>query len=131
MKGFIISIMAFVALALTGCFNHRYINGDLDGQWQIMEIELADGVVEKPAQTYYCINFHTVNLTAVGASSAPGNMQYDKDASTLSMQFPYSKDGDLRRWGISGSEVVFDIRELKRDRLVLQNDEATITCRKF
>ncbi len=43
MKGFIISIMAFVALALTGCFNHRYINGDLDGQWQIMEIELADG----------------------------------------------------------------------------------------
>lgn len=123
--------MAVAMLVLAGCFNHRYINGDLDGQWQIMEIELADGTVEQPERTYYCINFHTVNLTSVGNGSATGILQYDKDASTLSLQFPNNVDGDIVRWGILGSQVTFDIRELSRDRMVLQSPDATISFRKF
>ncbi len=136
----IIKVMAFTVVVLamlgaTGCRKH-YINGDLDGQWQVLTIEYkSDGHTDnvKTSQVYYCFNLHTVNLRQSKASPGQiiGNMKYDKK--TLTLEFPTAVDdpGQLSAWGMSATPTTFAVRHLSGDKLVMESDFAVISCRKF
>lgn len=126
-----LSLSLILALCVSAGCRKAPINGDLDGQWQVMTIDFADGTSSQPDRVYYAIYLHTVQLHAVSGSGATGNMTYDRDASTLYFDFPYAAPGTLKRYGISGSSVKFDILKLTSKILVLQSDEAMITFRKF
>lgn len=138
MKVFMKLVVALTAIlvlsALPGC-RKRYINGDLDGLWQVLTIEyVADGHVEnvKAKQIYYAFNLHTVQLMNRTSSITDvlGNMKYDK--STLSLEFPLVDDASsLAAWGMNSSSTVFRVRQLTGDKLVIESDYAVITCRKF
>lgn len=129
-----------ILLSLSSC-RKASINGKLDAQWQIMKIEhLADGTVETPElRSYINLNLHVVNLRYVRNESAgmvySGNMHYDKDKSTLTMDFPYNKDSDklkaLQQWGIYTNPIVFDIMKLDNKQLVLKSPETIVTCRRY
>ncbi|MCM1504003.1 MAG: lipocalin-like domain-containing protein [Muribaculum sp.] len=129
----LMSVVAVVAL-LTGCRKH-YINGDLDGQWQVLTIEYkSDGHVDdvKASQVYYCFNLHTVHLRQVKAlpSAVLGNMKYDKK--TIGLEFPLVKDAsELSAWGMNAVNTSFAVKSLSHERLVMESDYAVISCRKF
>lgn len=128
---YIVSIILF----LTGC-QKAPINGDLDGQWQIMSV--SPEPAEKPIETriYYCFYLHTCQLSSYGDQVwQSGNFTF-KD-NLLTMEFPYiepsSELGEkkLRQFGINSNPVTFTIKHLDKNSLILQNGENTVTLRKF
>lgn len=139
--GFTISAVVAVLLSVGGCEKASH-NGDLDGQWQVMEVLHGDQSVDMPEgeRYYYCIYLHTVLLKFTDRSpfGLVGNMTFD--GNTLHIDFPYLREGRvdpywiqrLDFWGISEDpDVTFRIRELTRSRLVMQRDSVTVVCRKF
>lgn len=122
-------LVAIVAITATGCHYHN-INGDLDGQWQLMSITAPDGTEKAVASTYYAIQMHTVNLRPGGTT---GNLTYTKGQKTMAIEFPLG--AKLSRWGLpdSPSTVTFTIIELTSDHLMMKvdNNNNTLTLRKF
>lgn len=125
-------IPALLVFVLAGCHYHN-INGDLDGQWQLMSVDLPDGTQQTPQQVYYCFFMHTANVTSTSQGSAVANMTYDKHARTLALEFPYK--GTLSPWGLPDAPctVKFTINKINRKHLVMTLDgtEAVMTLRKF
>lgn len=129
-----LTALAIILVMLTGC-RKRYINGDLDGQWQVLTIEYkSDGQIEnvKAKQVYYCFNLHTVNLRQIKdiPYEVKGNMKYDKK--TLDLEFPLVQDVDeLSAWGMNAVNTSFTVIGLSHEKLVMESDYAVISCRKF
>ncbi len=127
-------VVALLLSTLAGCRKH-YINGDLDGQWQILTIEYkSDGTVNnvKANQVYFCFNLHTVNLRQVKNSpeKVAGNMKYDKK--TINLEFPLVGNPDeLEAWGMNAASTSFTVISLSHEKLVMESDYAVISCRKF
>lgn len=130
-----------ISMLAAGC-RKAPINGKLDAQWQIMNIEhISDGHNEKPRlRTYIDINLHVVNLRNVttdekGGAVIAGNMIYDKDNSKLTLDFPYNTEGEkltqLQSWGIYTNPITFDIIKLDGKQLILKSEATVITCRRF
>lgn len=105
------------------------INGNLDGQWQVQQIEYRSGETETPKQTYYNISLHTVNLMQVGGPFEAGNMQYNGDSLWISM--PVSSLERLRPFGLNQKDTRFGVEKLTSSHLVLQSDYARLSFRKF
>ena len=121
-----ISIMAFLAF-MPGC-RKGGINGDLDGQWQVMEVEnLSTEQVTGPQQLYYCLYLHTVNLTGVGMVA--GNMTYEGDRLTL--EFPITSVAQLSQWYIYDQTTTLKVESLSGSHMVLLSDKVRITFRKY
>lgn len=135
--------LAVIMVGLCGC-SKASDNGDLDGQWQVLEVTRG-GVAETfPADEIYYYNFylHTFQLTYTGKRSIrlTGSMSYSKDSDKLGLELGFVKAGRvdkslldrLEYWGIPRSgEVVMQIKQLTSSRLVMQHDDVTIVCRKF
>ncbi|MCM1292536.1 MAG: lipocalin-like domain-containing protein [Bacteroides sp.] len=136
--------------ALMGCIMMMWLgscrelaqNGDLSGQWQVTSIDYADGSTFDPDGTrYYCFYRKVAQLTAPGAELHTGNLVYDEDASTMSIEFPRDRPLDLTTWGIVvpetdqidelGFTAHFTINELTSSRLVMTSNGTVIRCRKF
>ena len=115
-------------ILLTGC-GKLPINGDLDGQWQILEIRYADDRIETPERAYYCVQLHTITLRQVNGPNQTGNMVYKGDQ--LSLDMPLSDASDLRVFGLDDTKETFTVTELSSSRLVLTSDYARISFRKF
>lgn len=132
MRKSILILVTIVALlgSVAGC-RKAPVNGDLDGQWQVMKIDYKDSIDVVPEQVYYCFFLHTVNLSRVGGGIVGGNMQYDEGGKTLRLQFPYNDGKSLNLWGMDASETVFSIKELTGKRLVIESNIALIELRKF
>lgn len=124
----VFAVLLTVIVLMTSC-RKRSINGDLDGQWQIMKITLTDGTVETPEQYYYCLYLHTVNLTNVSGAMLTGNMEYG--GKTLTLKFPLDEGASMRRWGINAKETTFEVKHLSHSGMTLRSDYATIEFRKF
>ena len=110
------------------------INGDLDGRWQILEIEIGDNIkYVKDDQLYYNFYLHVCNLTFYGGIFTVGNLKYENDQ--IYMDFPYINTPNgretLQEYGIYSNPVEFKIFYLDKKKLVMGNDESTITLRKF
>lgn len=108
------------------------INGELDGQWQIMELEHNGDGVAMQGRRYICIYLHVVQLTE-GGVFADGNMVHDK--TSVSFTFPDTEGADKRKrleeWGIYEDPAQFQIEQLDRKSLILSNAQTRITCRRF
>lgn len=132
----ILAMLAVIAAmsVLYGCRKH-YINGDLDGQWQVLTIEyLSDGHEEnvKSKQIYYSFNLHTVHLRQSHGSPGwvVGNMKYDEK--TMTLAFPLVEDVvDLSAWGMNSATTTFAVKHLSKEKLVIASDYSVVTCRKF
>lgn len=121
-------LILWCLILLTGC-GKLPINGDLDGQWQILEIRYADDRIETPERAYYCVQLHTITLRQVNGPNQTGNMVYEGDQ--LSLDMPLSDVSDLRVFGLDDTKETFTVTELSSSRLVLTSDYARISFRKF
>ncbi len=123
----VIAAILTVILGMGAC-RKGGINDDLDGQWQIMEVEnLSTGEVRGPMQLYYCLYLHTVNLTGNGIIA--GNMTYEGDRLTL--EFPINTPAQLAPWFIYEKNTTFRVESLSGSRLVLLSDRVRISFRKY
>lgn len=141
--GLYLILTATLLILASGCTKSS-INGDLDGQWQVLEVTKGDVSVKFPEGEIYYYNFylHTFQLTYTGNRSTrmTGNMVYDKEAATLGLELGFVKEGRVDKtlidrlvyWGfpVSG-EAVMKIRELTGSRLVMEHGDVTVVCRKF
>lgn len=115
----IVLLLGFVAALSVSC-HYRSINGDLDGNWQLMTIVDSEGRETHPVKTYYAIGMHTVNLFSSSAGKVAGNMAYDAEAGLVTIEFPMS--ASLGGWGLPDSPCTVNLRimTLTSDSLVMQ-----------
>ena len=116
----VLSITIIVAL-ISGCHYHN-INGDLDGQWQLTSIIGEDNKERHVGGVYYAIQMHTGNLRSLYGEKTTGNLRYQKEASSLTIEFPLQ--ADLSQWGLPNSpcKVTFTIVELSTEYLIMNVD---------
>lgn len=118
---------------ISGC-QKASINGDLDGRWQIIEIETDNEIEDvKDNQLYYNFYMHVCNLSYYGGVFTEAVLSYDNNI--IELFFPYIQTdyGEmvLTQYGIYSNPVKFKVVYLDKKKLVMQNDNVIITCRKF
>lgn len=139
-----VALLALAAAAVPVSCSKASHNGDLDGQWQVMQVVSGGEDVVFPEGEIYYYNFylHTFQLSYTGKRSIrmTGNMAYDEADGRLALELGFVKAGRVSKelldrlpyWGFSASgEDVMRIEELTSSRLVMRHDDVTIVCRKF
>ena len=126
-------ISVIIPFMISGC-QKASINGDLDGKWQIMEIETDHEIEDvKDNQLYYNFYMHVCNLSYYGGVFSEAVLSYENN--TLRLFFPYIHTDYgvtvLTQYGIYSNPVEFKVVYLDKKKLVMQNDKVIITCRKF
>ena len=139
-----ILIMCFL---LTAC-DKLPANGDLDGMWQLIEVE-HNGVIRnvKEDQVYMSIQLKLFMLgDRVNSMRYYGYFNHEGD-SIYFWQFSYpsmneSDDdnnlpveeedkGELERWGFYSLKEIFKVEKLTKDLLIMQSDSVKIRYIKF
>lgn len=129
-------LLAFALLAMlaAGC-KMGPLYGDLDGQWQIMQVT-DDRGQDVPMETryYYAFERNVVQLRKYpGEGYYSGNLVYKEPM--LTMDFPYVAPEDeattIGEWFISSNPCTMKVVKLDSKHLVLESGPYTVTCRKF
>lgn len=110
------------------------INGDLDGQWQVMTVDPEAPETIITERMYYCISLHTCQLSYYGNGIwTSGNMSYLDNKLTL--EFPNANSPEsiskLQQYGIYTNPVTFTVDFPEKNKLILKDGDITITLRKF
>lgn len=136
LKKYIAMLMAsaFFLASICSC-QKSPINGDLDGQWQVLSVEPlpVDPDPMFDTRLYYCFYMHVCQLSIPGGVWIDGNMDYS--GNQLSIDFPKLLNplelNALSQYGINSNPVVFQVEYLDRKKLVLRDGETVVTLRKF
>ncbi|MDE6008586.1 MAG: lipocalin-like domain-containing protein [Muribaculaceae bacterium] len=129
-----LSILILFVIGLFPSCQKSPINGDLDGQWQVLKVTPAPEEVFK-TRIYICFSLHTCQLTAydVGPWTSGNILKFSP--STLELEFPHANSAEsvqkLRQYGINSSPVTFSIESLTKKTLILRDGETIIELRKF
>ena len=107
------------------------IHGWPDGMWQVQLIEFADGTTSPTPNIYYCFELHTAQVQISGRGTYTANMTFDRESQTLSLEFPRATVDQLRPAGIDGTTCTFRFLKWTGQQIIMANDLATITMRKF
>lgn len=143
MKRNIIYILS-VALSLLvfqSCELETSDNGNLDGNWQLMQIDtLATGGRNdvKDQQLFYAVQVRLLCLNAYNtAVSSNMYFYFEHTADSLKLK-PASSDGhamyhvsSLRPYGINRELESFKVMLLNSDKMQLRSDSLLLTFRKF
>lgn len=127
------ALYAFLLLLISFSCQKSPINGDLDGQWQVMDV--SPEPLEKPIgqRIYYCFSLHVCQLTYYDGVFTAGNMAFD--GKTLRLDFPYATSyvsrEKLRQYGINENPITFTVEHLDKKSLILKHGDTTVTMRKF
>lgn len=130
----ILTISILTLLITSGCPKHP-INGDLDGQWQVMEVTPEPQEVVIAERLYYCFSLHTTQLTFYGAGPWVSGNILKFDDKQLVLDFPYATSAlskaRLKQYGIYNNPVTFTIEQLDKNKLILRDGDVVVTLRKF
>lgn len=129
-------IMGIIFLIGLSSCQKSPINGDLDGQWQVINVEPQAPEILLDNNIYYCFNLHICQLTAYAYGAvATGNMVYDQDTRILEVSFPNISTpreyAILKQYGINENPVTFTIEHLDKKTLIMRDGDTMVTLRKF
>lgn len=132
-------LMCIAAVSSLCSCQKKGINGELDGMWQVMDVEVLgagdEPVVFHPDQHYYCFQLHVCQLRVRNGimRGLTGNLAYD--GKTVALDFPYADTPEqlsqLTEWGIYGDRQTFRMTRLDGHTLVMASEQAIVTCRRF
>jgi hypothetical protein len=156
----IYTALMLLAISLCTACDKMPDNGQLDGMWQLMSIETADGQIlnVKEQQHYWSFRLRLVQFTTSRTfdgtkyyahfSREGGNIvltdfcletRYEKD--TDDNEWISSEKADLLHpWGVYGQadetlsqkiKATYQVEALSDTRLVLKSDQVRLTLRKF
>ena len=123
-KSYFLSLL--IGLIFLSC-QKAPINGDLDGQWQVVEVTPKPAQVNIQQRIYYNFSLHVCSLSYYGGTLAYANMRYSGDE--LYLDFPSLEGNEsltLRQYGILSNPVVFNVKFTDRHHLILSNDESVV-----
>jgi len=143
MKRSLIYILSVVValLVFQSCELETSDNGDLDGNWQLMQVDtIATGgsCNVKERQLFYAVQVRLLCLSAYN-TDAESNLffHFEHTADSLKLQSA-SSDGHvmypvsmLRPYGINKEQEAFKIMLLNSDRMQLRSDSLLLSFRKF
>ncbi len=135
-------------LATTGC-DKLPANGDLDGLWQLMEIDTGGTVTDTKSDRLYCsFQLHLFMLGSQQAGPRAYFGYFEHKGSTIrfhrfTFRSDYTEDSNedrlmtdddlsvIQPWGFTSTDCTFTVKELTGKRLVISQGETTITYRKL
>lgn len=135
-KSKILSILTLlVLLMLIPACRRASDNGLIDGLWRIDSIEYNEPgqptSTDHPEGRFIAIQLELLQLDNSNPV-ATAIISYDKNASTIGLDFPYNPDPDLlRSFGIMENPCVLTIETLSHKNLVLTSPTSRITCTRF
>ena len=143
MKQYILYILALVVASLSfqSCEFEASDNGDLDGNWQLMQVDtIATGGRNdvKSQQLFYSVQMKMICLNAYN-TIAESNLffHFDHTGDSLKLKSA-SNDGKamypvglLRPYGINKEEESFKVMLLNSERMQLRSDSLLLSFRKF
>ena len=131
---FIFKIFNFVLLTISVLACQKTpINGNLDGEWEVMEVSPAPVTGNSSTRVFYSFSHHVCQLSFFGAPFTNGNLVYTGDSMTLDFPFAQSPEDNLilQQYGIFSNPVSFDVYFESKTRMILTNDVSTVVLRKF
>ena len=105
-----LSVVSVLLITMTSC-QKSPINGDLDGQWQVMSVEPEPSYTEPGYDTrlYYCFSLHVCQLSIPGLVWISGTLEYSPGHVTI--YFPKDLTSQEKRilmqYGINSNTVNF------------------------
>lgn len=109
------------------------INGNLDGEWEVMEVIPSPPDWGKETRLFYNFGHHVCQLTVYGGPFTLGNLAYNGEEMTL--EFPFIntpvQELQLKQYGIFSNPVSFNVSFESKTRIILSNEESTVILRKF
>lgn len=125
------SLLLFL-LPSSGC-SKRPINGWLDGQWEVMQVDPAPLPELSNERFFYNFGMHICQLYLYNQHFIDGIMAYDGE--TISVNFPHELTSEeietLRYFGIDSNPFVFNVDFPNKNTLILSNDDTTVVLRRF
>lgn len=133
------------ALVLTGMYScdlETSDNGDLDGNWQLLQADtVATGGVKnmKGAQIFYAVQSRLISVRAVNLPGTSGGyiFHFEQTADSLLLKTaandgqPMYEVTQLQPFGLNKAEEHFKIITLNADKMVLQSDLLKLSFRKY
>lgn len=127
-------ICALLAGLFTGC-SMGPLYGDLDGQWQIMQVTDGGGKdMPMPTRYYYAFERNVVQLRKYpGEGYYTGNLHYEEPVLTLDFPYvePEREEETIGEWYVVSNPCKMTVLKLDAKSLILKSGDYTITCRKF
>ena len=127
----------YIAIGLSSCGDVD-TNGDLDGMWQLMEIEAEDGSVseEKENRKYYSVQQNLISLRHIGGSGYLCRFQYTNDSLIISVIMKENANivsikRRLVELGFTDTTERFAIEHLTKKKMILKSTNNRLTLRKF
>lgn len=126
-------LFAFSIMLISFSCQKAPINGDLDGQWQVMDV--TPEPIDKPIdeRIYYCFSLHVCQLSYYDGVFTTGNMSFD--GKTLYLDFPNATSifnaQKLAQYGITENPITFTVEHLDKKSLILRHGDTTVTMRKY
>lgn len=109
------------------------INGYLDGQWQVTSVSPEPDECVLEVRLYYCFYMHVCMLSYYGGTLTTGNMHISDNK--LYLDFPNGNGLNtitaLKQYGIYSNPVIFEIKKINNENLILRDGERIVTLRKF
>lgn len=130
----IMLVVVCILTAVSAC-QKSAINGDLDGQWQVMEVTPEPPETIITERMYYCFSLHSTQLTYYGKGMWTSGNLLDYHDNKLVLEYPYAKSDSsiarLKQYGIYTNPVTFTIENIDKNKLILRDGEVVVTLRKF
>lgn len=135
----IILILSFITATLLSC-DKVYINGDLDGMWQLQKVEFSDSAAY-PQDIYYSFQRHLVQVSENYEEGLPlryiGDLDYTGDTLRISGFRKFLEEeivagmNELERFFLYDTVTVFKVEVLDDSQLTLRSNRALYTLKKW
>lgn len=127
-------VMAIAAaMPLTSC-QKTPVNGDLDGQWRLVEMTVGGEPQDVGKSTFWLISLHVAQFSRDNDMKTSARLIYD-GGDTLTFDFPEKHYASywkaLQFFGIYTNPCTFRIDHLSRGTLVASSDKVTVRLEKF
>lgn len=135
----IILILSIITATLLSC-DKVYINGDLDGMWQLQKVEFSDSAAY-PQDIYYSFQRHLVQVSENYEEGLPlryiGDLDYTGDTLRISGFRKFLEEeivagmNELERFFLYDTVTVFKVEVLDDSQLTLRSNRALYTLKKW
>ena len=133
MKKYIHIFIILLTTMLSAC-DKVYINGDLDGMWQLQKVENSeDNTAEYKQEIYYSFQRNLTFISKQNETDVPlrylGNLYYSEQDKSVTINglrnFPNEKYiatlDDLKQFMIFDINTTFKILELDNEQLIMEH----------
>ena len=135
----VILILSVITATLLSC-DKVYINGDLDGMWQLQKVEFSDSAAY-PQDIYYSFQRHLVQVSENYEEGLPlryiGDLDYTGDTLRLSGFRKFLEEeivagmNELERFFLYDTVTVFKVEVLDDSQLTLRSNRALYRLKKW